>query len=101
MQPYSNNRISPHHTKINPLPALDINEAPITGNAEVDEAVVDELELRKRVRHFWEHVCIIAGDQLSLARLRALENIRAGQEGGYEGFAWGVLDARSFPWKDG
>jgi hypothetical protein len=30
------------------------------------------------------------GDQLSIARLRALVSICAGQEGGFSGFGWGV-----------
>ncbi|KAJ7823342.1 hypothetical protein B0H14DRAFT_2597994 [Mycena olivaceomarginata] len=35
-------------------------------------------------------VKILAGDQLSIARLRSLLNTRAGHEGGYSGFGWGV-----------
>ncbi|KAE9395891.1 hypothetical protein BT96DRAFT_1042765 [Gymnopus androsaceus JB14] len=76
-QPQSSFCIQPHKTEIYPVNALNIDESSITGNAEADSAVVD------RVR-------FIAGDQLSIARLRALENIRAGQETGYEGFAWGI-----------
>ncbi|KAE9394136.1 hypothetical protein BT96DRAFT_797375, partial [Gymnopus androsaceus JB14] len=77
---------------IHPLTALDIEEASIKGNAEVDEVVVGPqgLDLRARVHRFWERVRLIAGDQLSIARLRALEAIRAGQEAGYGGFGWGV-----------
>lgn len=89
-QPCSDYHITPHCTAIYPLTALDIDEAPITGNVEVDEAVVDDLELRKRVHRFWERIRIIAGDQLSLARLRSIQAIRAGHEGEYEGFRWGV-----------
>lgn len=48
------------------------------------------LDLRSRVHRFWERIRLTAGDQLSIARLRALEAIRAGQEAGYEGFGWGV-----------
>lgn len=31
---------------------------------------------------------LVAGDQLSLARLRTVHNIQAGKEGGYTGFGW-------------
>ncbi|KAE9385461.1 hypothetical protein BT96DRAFT_1007024 [Gymnopus androsaceus JB14] len=89
-QPYSNIRITPHHTKVYPVTAFNIDESSITGNVDADEAVVDILELRKRVTRFWERVRIIAGDQLSIARLRSIQLLRAGHEGGYEGFGWGV-----------
>ena len=42
-----------------------------------------EWDNNKRVR-------FLGRDQLSIARLRALEFIRAGQEEGYEGFFWGA-----------
>lgn len=89
-QPWSSFFIEPHQTEIYPVDAFDIDESSITGNAHADEAVVDVLELRKCTENFWERVRFIAGDQLSIARLHALENIRAGQESGYEGFAWGI-----------
>ncbi|THV02117.1 hypothetical protein K435DRAFT_607652, partial [Dendrothele bispora CBS 962.96] len=89
-QPHSDTIIKPHKTEIYPLACVNIDESTIKGNAEVDEAVIDILGLRKSVDKFWERVRVISGDQLSLARLRALENIRAGHEAGYEGFAWGV-----------
>ncbi len=89
-QPSTEFCIKPHKTEIYPIPPLDIDESTIKGNAEFDEAVVDELELRRRFAQFWNRVRIIAGDQLSIARLRAIEGIRAGQESQYEGFHWGV-----------
>lgn len=48
------------------------------------------LDLHSRVHRFWERIRLTAGDQLSIARLRALEAIHTGQEAGYEGFGWGV-----------
>ncbi|KAK1216820.1 hypothetical protein PQX77_020553 [Marasmius sp. AFHP31] len=89
-QPLSHHRIKVHKTKIYPLPTLNIDESTIKGNAEVDEAVVKELGLDS-VEEFWSRVRLVAGDQLSLARLRSLLNIRAGQEGEYEGFSWLVM----------
>ncbi|THV07052.1 hypothetical protein K435DRAFT_960028 [Dendrothele bispora CBS 962.96] len=89
-QPGTSDIIKPHKTDIYPLASLNIDESTIKGNAEVDAAVVEILGLRLAIEKFWERIRIIAGDQLSLARLRALENIRAGQESEYEGFQWGV-----------
>ncbi|KAJ8089862.1 hypothetical protein PM082_018439 [Marasmius tenuissimus] len=89
-QPLSRHRIKVHKTKIYPLPALDIDESTIKGNAEVDEAVVKVPKLDS-IEEFWSRVRLVADDQLSLARLRSLLNIRAGQEGEYEGFSWLVM----------
>ena len=61
----------------------------IVGNAEVDEAIVKELALDS-VPGAADRVRFLRGDQLTLARLWALEFIRGGQEDGYEGFFWGV-----------
>ncbi|KAF8869268.1 hypothetical protein BD779DRAFT_1480138 [Infundibulicybe gibba] len=88
-QPASSAKIELHSTSLHPLPAWNIDESTIIGNAEVDEAIVNELHIRDTT-NFAKCVRFQAGDQLSLARLRALENIRAGQEDGYHGFFWGA-----------
>ncbi|KAL0565003.1 hypothetical protein V5O48_017032 [Marasmius crinis-equi] len=51
--------------------------------------IVKELQLQN-YEWFWEWVQIVAGNQLSIARMRAIVNLRAGKEGGYSSFAWGV-----------
>lgn len=90
-QPKSSEQIPVHQTELYPLPTLPIDESTIIGNAEVDEAVTKELQLDKEhIPEVSERVRFIAGDQLSIARLRALEFIRAGQEEGYHGYFWGV-----------
>jgi hypothetical protein len=87
--PESPIKIPVHKTELHPLPSLNIDESSIVGNAEVVKAVAAELdqdqnpEAAGRVKFF-------GGDQLSIARLRALEYIRAGQEEGSEGYFWGV-----------
>lgn len=79
---------------------MNIDESTIIGNAEVVEGAYEELGViendpatgEKRFESI--HVTIvkfILGDQLSIARLRALLNIRAGHEKGFAGFGWGVL----------
>ena len=88
-QPNSSEKISVHTTNLHPLPSWNIDESSIVGNAEVDEAIVKELGLDS-VPEAADRVRFLGGDQLSLARLRALEFIRGGQEDGYEGFFWGV-----------
>lgn len=87
----SPDQIPVHKTELHPLPTWPIDESTIIGNAEVDEAVVEELQLdEEHVPGVSERVRIFGADQLSIARLRALEYIRAGQEEGYHGFFWGV-----------
>ncbi|TFK65150.1 hypothetical protein BDN72DRAFT_962706 [Pluteus cervinus] len=88
-QPMSESKIDVHKTKLYPLPSWNIDESTITGNADVDQAIVNELRLPE-TGDFWEYVRFQGGDQLSIARLRALEIIRAGHEGGYDGFFWGA-----------
>jgi hypothetical protein len=94
-QPVSDHKIETHRTELFPLPAWQIDESSIIGNAEVDQAIVSELQLDD-VPESKDRVRFLAGDQLSLARLRSLEVIRAGQEGGYHGFFWGAWIAGLF-----
>ncbi|KAF8075810.1 hypothetical protein FPV67DRAFT_1711092 [Lyophyllum atratum] len=89
-QPISPLKIDVHQTELHPLPAWPIDESTIIGNAEVDEAIIEELRLRKDGTNFPETIRFMGGDQLSVARLRALENIRAGNEAGHAGFFWGA-----------
>ena len=88
-QPVSDYKIEKHRTDLFPLPPWQIDESSIIGNAEVDQAIVSELQLDD-VPEFKDRVRFLAGDQLSLARLRSLEVIRAGQDGEYHGFFWGA-----------
>lgn len=88
-QPITTDKIPVHQTELHPLPTWPIDESTIIGNAEVDEAVRNELQL-ERVPGASELVRLVGGDQLSIARLRALEFIRSGQEEGYEGYFWGA-----------
>ncbi|KAJ3532193.1 hypothetical protein NMY22_g7845 [Coprinellus aureogranulatus] len=88
-QPTTSEKVKPQKTKLFPLPAWNIDESSITGNVEVNNAIVEELELEKDPS-FGDRVRILAGDQLTIARLRSIENMRAGNEHGYEGFFWGV-----------
>ncbi|KAF8162231.1 hypothetical protein BJ912DRAFT_1098508 [Pholiota molesta] len=88
-QPESQEKIPIHTTELHPLPTWNIDESSIVGNAEVDEVIMKELGLDK-LPVTSDRVRFLGGDQLSIARLRALEFVRAGQEQGYEGFFWGA-----------
>ncbi|KAF8177453.1 hypothetical protein BJ912DRAFT_856950 [Pholiota molesta] len=91
-QPFTEDKIpitSKTRADLHPLPSWNIDKSSIVGNAEVNEAIVKELGLDS-LPEASEHVRFLAGDQLSIAHLRALELIRAGQESGYPGFFWGV-----------
>jgi hypothetical protein len=94
-QPQTSEKIPLHQTKLHLLPTWNIDESTIIGNADVDQAIVNELDLENSPV-FKDHVRFLAGDQLSLARLRSLEVIHAGQEGGYHGFFWGTWVAGLF-----
>ncbi|KAF9501682.1 hypothetical protein BDN71DRAFT_1537252 [Pleurotus eryngii] len=80
-QPVSASKIDVHQTKVYPLPSFNINESTINGNAEVNTAIIQELQLEESP-HWRKTVRIIAGDQLSVARMRSVRFIRAGKEGG-------------------
>jgi hypothetical protein len=94
-QPETEEKIELYKTPLHPLPAMNIDESTIIGNADVVEAIFKELriieeDVENEVRVFaGDHatcVKIFAGDQLSIAQLHALVSIRAGQEKGYSGF---------------
>ncbi|KAJ7584479.1 hypothetical protein C8J56DRAFT_789516 [Mycena floridula] len=88
-QPKSDTIIDVHQTPIHPVTAFNVDEATIVGNAEFAEAFYDELDVTKQAL-FNTWVKLLGGDQLSIARLRALLNIRIGHEGGFSSFGWGA-----------
>jgi hypothetical protein len=91
-QPFTDDKIpitQETQVELHPLPSWNIDESSIIGNMEVDEAIVKELKLDS-LPEAESHVCFLAGDQLSIARLQALEIIRASQESGYSGYFWGA-----------
>jgi hypothetical protein len=87
--PVTPDKIELHKTPLHPLTAWNIDQSTIIGNEEVVDAIHDELRV-KGLSHWNWVVKFFAGDQLTIARLRSLLNIRAGHEGGYSGFGWGV-----------
>ncbi|KAJ7885509.1 hypothetical protein B0H14DRAFT_3735910 [Mycena olivaceomarginata] len=87
--PVTADKIELHQTPLHPLPAWNIDQSTIIGNAEVADTIYSELEA-KGLSHWNWIVKILCGDQLTIARLRSLLNIRAGHEGGFSGFGWGV-----------
>ncbi|KLO06208.1 hypothetical protein SCHPADRAFT_838360 [Schizopora paradoxa] len=80
-EPSTAYRADTEKTVVHPLPAFPINEATTTGNAEVISAILDELRLDPSDAKFNNRVTLVAGDQLSIARLRSITSIRAGNEG--------------------
>ncbi|KAJ2916959.1 hypothetical protein MD484_g3437, partial [Candolleomyces efflorescens] len=88
-QPQSSLKLKPQQTKLFPLPAWNIDESSTIGNIEVVDAITEELKLKEHPE-FNNRVRFLAGDQLSIGRLRSIETLRAGHEEGYDGFFWGV-----------
>ncbi|KAJ6517845.1 hypothetical protein DFH09DRAFT_1428362 [Mycena vulgaris] len=84
--PVTPEKIELHKTPLHPLPAWMLDESTIVGNTQVAYAIYEELKV-KGLSHWSWAIKILAGDQLSIARLRSLLNIRAGNEGGFSGFA--------------
>ncbi|KAH9051116.1 hypothetical protein EDB83DRAFT_2627558 [Lactarius deliciosus] len=91
MEPHSDFRIDVHKSEIHPLPAMNINEASTMGNAEVIDAVMEELNVDTSRPEFCENLKLVAGDQLSIARLRAVLAARAGNECGASSLRWALF----------
>ena len=91
MEPHSDFRIDMHKSEIYPLPAMNINEASTMGNAEVIDAVMEELNVNTSKPEFCENLKLVAGDQLSIARLRAVLAARVGNEGGASSLWWALF----------
>ncbi|KAH9003933.1 hypothetical protein EDB83DRAFT_2237225 [Lactarius deliciosus] len=91
IEPQSDFRIDVHKSEIHPLPAMNINEASTIGNAEVIDAVMEELNVDTSKSDFCENLKLVAGDQLSIARLRAVLAARAGNEGGASSLRWALF----------
>lgn len=89
--PSTPTKIEVHQTTIHPLPAMNINESSTSGNAEVVDAMFKELGMDMSKPEFVEQVKLLAGDQLSIARLRAVAANRAGNEGGASALRWAVF----------
>ncbi|TFY52109.1 hypothetical protein EVJ58_g10195 [Rhodofomes roseus] len=69
-----------HKTEVYPLPAMNIEEASIKGNADVLEAIFSELGHDLTSTKFTETVKLVFGDQLSIARIRSVINNRMGHD---------------------
>lgn len=86
-RPDSDSKIPLHKTEVYPLPAMNINESSITGNAEVMEAIFEELEQSITAPEFMDEVRIVCGDQLSVTNLRSVTANRAGDDDPTQTFA--------------
>ncbi|TFY76426.1 hypothetical protein EWM64_g7587 [Hericium alpestre] len=96
-EPRTSRTIEVHKTDIHPLPAMDINEASTSGNAKVMEAIMKELGLDEA--QIADHLKLIAGDQLSIARLRAVLAARAGNQGSAGSLRWALFVPGLFHYK--
>ncbi|KAL1749781.1 hypothetical protein FB107DRAFT_294881 [Schizophyllum commune] len=89
--PRSADAIDVHRTALHPLPAMEIDENKVTGNIEIIEAVMKELDLDVNSPEHTRLVTIIAGDQLTIARQRAIQHVRVGHEVGFQSWRHIVL----------
>ncbi|EMD37427.1 hypothetical protein CERSUDRAFT_28758, partial [Gelatoporia subvermispora B] len=95
----TSDKIELHKTKIYPLPAMHIDESSITGNAEVVETIMHELGYNMQSPEFTNHVKVIAGDQLSITRLRSIALNRIGHDSFNHSFLWLVTMPGLFHYK--
>ncbi len=86
--PDQEDQIPLHKTEVIPLPAMQIDESSITGNADVMDEMFTELGFDPHSEDFAATVRLIFGDQLSIARLRTLINNRAGHETEADSYAY-------------
>lgn len=78
--PGRDDHIPLHKTELYPLPAMQIDESSIVGNAEVLDTVFKELSFDIGTTKFSGIVRPIFGDQLSISRLRTLIANRSGHD---------------------
>ncbi|KAI0772183.1 hypothetical protein BC629DRAFT_1291429 [Irpex lacteus] len=78
--PVTDFQIPVHKTEFYPLPAMEIDESSTVGNGEVVDAISQSLGYDTKSLEYLQTVKIYSGDQLSMARLRAVENNRVGND---------------------
>ncbi len=89
--PGTDDQIPLHQTDIYPLPAMQIDESSIVGNAEVMDAIFGELGFDIGTTKFSGIARPVFGDQLSIARLRTLISNRAGHDTLANSYAYAVF----------
>ncbi|KAI0651871.1 hypothetical protein C8Q79DRAFT_897275 [Trametes meyenii] len=89
--PGADDQILLHKTEVYPLPAMNIDESSITGNAEVIDTIFQELGFDIGTTKFSGIAHPIFGDQLSIARIRSLMANRAGHESLARSYAFAVF----------
>ncbi|KAF8173450.1 hypothetical protein BJ912DRAFT_1024853 [Pholiota molesta] len=82
--PRSEDTIEVHKSSLHPLKSMEIDENTITGNIQIIEEINAQLKLDSGTPDFQKYVKIIAGDQLTIARQRAITGIRVGHEIGLQ-----------------
>ncbi|KAI0719033.1 hypothetical protein C8Q72DRAFT_878316 [Fomitopsis betulina] len=92
-------RIPLHKTDIFPLPAMNIDESTIVGNAEVVERMFSDVGLDLMAMDFTRMVKLIAGDHLSINRIRSLTRNCAGHDSFTYSFMWAVTTPGFFHYK--
>ncbi|KAH9915138.1 uncharacterized protein B0H18DRAFT_1042454 [Fomitopsis serialis] len=92
-------KIPVHTTEVFPLPTMEIDESTIVGNAEVTRSMFSAVGLDMASDSFTRTVKLIAGDQLSIARIRSLTRNRAGHDSFANSYLWAVVMPGIFHYK--
>ena len=72
-----------------PLPSMKINQATVEGNIAIIEVVVKELQLPQTFFDEGKQI-VIAGDQITIARIRTIKSQRWDDIAGYYRMEWAV-----------
>ncbi|EJD47860.1 hypothetical protein AURDEDRAFT_30600, partial [Auricularia subglabra TFB-10046 SS5] len=80
--------ITVHRTPMYPLQTMHIDESSIKGNVEVVDAIHKQLNIDSTTPSFMKRVRLFFGDQLTLARIRAVTAQRTGHEPAAQGWRW-------------
>ncbi|KAH9940490.1 uncharacterized protein BXZ73DRAFT_42703 [Epithele typhae] len=89
--PETDDQIPLHKTKPYTLPAMNIDESSIIGNAEVLDAIMKELGIDSDSDSFPTLVQLFFGDQLSVARARTILANRGGHERLAQSYGYAVF----------
>jgi hypothetical protein len=84
------NRLKVERTEAYPLPSMHIDQSTVEGNRDILDEIMKVLELRPESWFDDQTRMLIAGDQLTLARIRSIARLRWDEEMAYYRVEWAV-----------
>ena len=84
------NRLKVERTKAYPLPSMHIDQSTVEGNRDILDEIMKVLELSPETCFDDQTRLIVAGDQLTLARVRSIARLRWDEDKAYYRVEWAV-----------